>query len=168
MTPQWRHNERDGVSNQQPHDCLFNCFSDADKQKHRSSASLAFERGIHRWPVNSLHKGPVTRKTFPFGDVIMNRIKLEKLYDPLFETFDIKRHGAIRKTVQSKSVPFQYQIPLKHLLNWWSWHAIPNVSHAEAFRETLWNWYFLADSYSEASCGFYNICTHNSDSHFIW
>ena len=29
-------------------------------------------RGIHRWPVNSPHKGPVTRKMFPFDDVIMN------------------------------------------------------------------------------------------------
>ena len=29
-------------------------------------------RWIHRWPVNSLHKGPVTRKMFPFDDVIMN------------------------------------------------------------------------------------------------
>ena len=27
--------------------------------------------GIHRWPVNSPHKGPVTRKMFPFDDVIM-------------------------------------------------------------------------------------------------
>ena len=27
---------------------------------------------IHRWPVNSLHKGPVTRKVFPFDDVIMS------------------------------------------------------------------------------------------------
>ena len=29
-------------------------------------------RGIHRGPVNSPHKGPVTRKMFPFDDVIMN------------------------------------------------------------------------------------------------
>ena len=28
-------------------------------------------RGIHWWPVNSPHKGPVTRKTFPFDYVIM-------------------------------------------------------------------------------------------------
>ena len=28
-------------------------------------------RGIHRWPVNSPHKGTVTRKMFPFDDVIM-------------------------------------------------------------------------------------------------
>ena len=46
-------------------------YSGADKTKYQSSASLACARGIHRWPVNSLHKGPVTRKMFPFDDVIM-------------------------------------------------------------------------------------------------
>ena len=45
--------------------------SGSDQRKHQSSASLAFVRGIHRWPVNSSHKGPVTRKMFPFDDVIM-------------------------------------------------------------------------------------------------
>ena len=44
----------------------------ADQIKHQSSASLAFVRGIHRGPVNSLHKWPVTRKMFSFDDVIMN------------------------------------------------------------------------------------------------
>ena len=41
-------------------------YSDADQRKHQSSASLAFVWGIHRdrWPVNSPHKGPVTRKMF--------------------------------------------------------------------------------------------------------
>ena len=46
-------------------------YSGADKRKHQSSASLAFVGGIHRWPVNSPHKGPVTRKMSPFDDVIM-------------------------------------------------------------------------------------------------
>ena len=41
------------------------------QRKHQSSASLAFVRRIHRRPVNSPHKGPVTRKMFPFDDVIM-------------------------------------------------------------------------------------------------
>ena len=45
--------------------------SDADQRKHRSYASLAFVRGIHHWPVNSPHKWPVTRKIFPFDDVIV-------------------------------------------------------------------------------------------------
>ena len=38
----------------------------ADQRKYQSSASLAFVRG----PVNSPHKWPVTRKMFPFDDVI--------------------------------------------------------------------------------------------------
>ena len=46
-------------------------YSDADQRKHQSSASLGFVRGIHRGPVNSPHKWPVTRKMFPFDDVIM-------------------------------------------------------------------------------------------------
>ena len=46
-------------------------YSGADQRKYQSSASLAFVRGIHRRPVNSPHKGPVTRKMFPFDDVIM-------------------------------------------------------------------------------------------------
>ena len=46
-------------------------YSDVDQRKHQSSASLAFVWGIHRGPVNSPHKWPVTRKMFPFDDVIM-------------------------------------------------------------------------------------------------
>ena len=46
-------------------------YSPADQRKHQSSASLAFAQGIHRWLVNFLHKWPVTRKMFPFDDVIM-------------------------------------------------------------------------------------------------
>ena len=46
-------------------------YSSTDQRKHQSSASLAFVRGIHWWPVNSPHKGPVARKMFPFDDVIM-------------------------------------------------------------------------------------------------
>ena len=46
-------------------------YSGADQRKHQSSASLAFVQEIHRRPVNSPHKGPVTRKMFPFDDVIM-------------------------------------------------------------------------------------------------
>ena len=45
-------------------------YSDADQRNHQSSASLAFVWGIHRGPVNSPHKWPVTRKVFPFDDVI--------------------------------------------------------------------------------------------------
>ena len=43
-------------------------YSGADQRKHQISASLPF---VTRWPVNSLQKRPVTRKTSPFNDVIM-------------------------------------------------------------------------------------------------
>ena len=46
--------------------------SGTDQIKHQSSASLAFVQGIHRWPVNSPHKGPVTWKMSQFGDVFMS------------------------------------------------------------------------------------------------
>ena len=45
--------------------------SGADQRNNQSSASLAFMGGIHWWPVNSLHKRPVTPKKFPFDDIIM-------------------------------------------------------------------------------------------------
>ena len=44
-------------------------YPGADQRKHQHSTSLAFVRGIHRSPVNSLHKGPVSRKMFPFDHV---------------------------------------------------------------------------------------------------
>ena len=50
-------------------------YSGADQRKHQSSASLAFVRGIHRWPVNSPHKWPVTQKMFPFDDVIIGHLR---------------------------------------------------------------------------------------------
>ena len=39
-------------------------YSGADQRKHQNSASLAFVQGIHRLPVNSPHKGPITRQMF--------------------------------------------------------------------------------------------------------
>ena len=60
-------------------------YSGADQRKHQSSASLAFVWGIHRWPLNSSHKGPVTRKMFPFDDVIMSCWNLTKTIKSKFE-----------------------------------------------------------------------------------
>ena len=78
----WCHNGRDGFSDHQHHNCLvclLNRYSSADQRKHQSSASLAFVRGIQRWPVNSPQKGPVTRKMLPFDDVIMHSVLVRSL-----------------------------------------------------------------------------------------
>ena len=65
LSLQWRHNERDGVSNHQPRDCLLNCLF-----RHRSKKTSEL-RVTGLCAVNSPHKGPVTPKMFPFDDVIM-------------------------------------------------------------------------------------------------
>ena len=77
-------------------------YSDADQ--HQSSASLAFVQGIHRGPVNSPHKWPVTRKMFTFDDVIMvfdvglhtllNKQSSSWLFETPFETFIWRHHDA--------------------------------------------------------------------------
>ena len=68
---QERHNERDGVSIISLKFVYSTIYSGADQGKHQSSASLAFVREIHQWPMNYPHKGQVARKMFPFDDVIM-------------------------------------------------------------------------------------------------
>ena len=50
-------------------------YLDTDQRKHQNSKSLAFVRGIPRRPANSPHKGPITRKMFPFSDVQLQWIK---------------------------------------------------------------------------------------------
>ena len=46
-------------------------YSIADHSKYQTSSPMAFISGNHQWPVNSSHRGPVTRKMIPFDDVIM-------------------------------------------------------------------------------------------------
>ena len=65
-----RHNRRDGVSNHQPYDCLFNCLFRCKSKKISRLRVTGLCEG--NWPVNSPHKWPVTRKMFPFDDVIMH------------------------------------------------------------------------------------------------
>ena len=96
----WRHNEWDGVLNHKPHHCLLNRLSGRRSKKTSMPrvtglcagnspgtgefpAQMAGNAetdsiwcltglctGIHRWLVNSPYKRPVTRKMFPFDDVI--------------------------------------------------------------------------------------------------
>ena len=74
-------------------------YSDADQRKHQSSASLAFVREIHRGPVNSPHKWPVTRKTFPFDDAIM----IQWIY--IRKTLNVKSICCNTTAVSCKPVP---------------------------------------------------------------
>ena len=67
----WRHNGRNSVSNHQRQDCLLNrLFRRRSKEISKLPVTGLCVRNSPG-PVNSAHKGPVTRKMFPFDDVIM-------------------------------------------------------------------------------------------------
>ena len=80
---QWRHNGRDSVSNHQPHDCLLNCLF--IRRWKKTSKLRITGLCVGNSPVNSPHKWPVTRKMFPFDDVIMDcsRVRLHGIQIPI-------------------------------------------------------------------------------------
>ena len=70
----WSHNGHRGVSNHQPHDCLLNRLFRRRSMKTSNLRVTGHCAGNSPGPVNSPHKGPVTRKMFPFDDVIMKSL----------------------------------------------------------------------------------------------
>ena len=83
-------------------------YSGADQRKHQSSASLAFVRGIHRRPVNSPHKGPVTRKMFPFDDVIMETDLCRHVASPCYNELMLRRICINKKNYERSIISLKY------------------------------------------------------------
>ena len=71
----WHHSDvtmSDGVPNHQCPDCLFNrLFGRRSNKSSKLRVTALVVRRIHRWPVDSPHKGLVTRKMFLFYDVMV-------------------------------------------------------------------------------------------------
>ena len=67
-----RHKDHDGVSNHQPQGCLLNWLFGRRSTKTPKLLVTGLCAGNSPGPGNSLRKGPVTRKRFPFDDVIMS------------------------------------------------------------------------------------------------
>ena len=116
-----------------------NVYSGADQRKHKSSASLAFAWGFHRWSVNSPHKGPVTRKMFPFDDVIMNSFISSEFSENSFQigrnfiiatfctsVFAMKDRvwNNLMLNMQQRDVRLSYRLED----NWINWRSL-DVSH---------------------------------------
>ena len=74
LTLQLRHNDNDGVSNHQPHGCLPNRLFRRRSKKTSKLRVTGLCVGNSPGPVNSPHKGPVTRKMFSFDDVITDEM----------------------------------------------------------------------------------------------
>ena len=95
-------------------------YSGADQRKHQSSATLAFVRGIHRGPVNSPHKWPVTRKMFPFDDVIMSKMS--------------QREKSLNKVKKKRSKPhtlLTLMISRKITLDVWNKFILTDVTYLD-------------------------------------
>ena len=65
-TWQWRHNERDAISNHRRLDCLPNHLLRYRSNYLSKLHAIGLCEEIYRWPVDSHHKGPVTRRMFLF------------------------------------------------------------------------------------------------------
>ena len=82
-------------------------YSDTDQRKYQSSAPLAFVWGIHRGPVNSPHKWPVTRKMFPLVIYVIinpsfNRLLLFYHWLGPNKQLSMKTTSKIRHFIQDK------------------------------------------------------------------
>ena len=99
---QWRHNRRDGVSNHLPYDCLLNRLFGRRSRKTSKLRVIGLCVGIHRGPLNSPHKWPVTRKMFPFEDVysviVISCMILRHFHLSMLPQIYNKRYGKLRKT----------------------------------------------------------------------
>ena len=91
--------------------------SGTDERKHQSSVSLAFVRGIDRWPVNSSHKRPVMRKMFPS---IWWRHHEENSWPLWFDnTIDFRKGSALA----CNPTPCFISSPLQRIALYFSWHS---------------------------------------------
>ena len=81
----WRYNDHDGVSNHQPHGCLLNLLFRRWSKKTSKLPVTGLCVGNSPGPVNSPHKGPVTRKMFPFDDVIMSPQNITEVYSEVMK-----------------------------------------------------------------------------------
>ena len=104
----------------------------ADQRKHQTSASLAFVRGIHRWPVDFPHKRPEKRQMVPFDNDFKVRclghqqiVKHISNYETNTDTVDFELwrwtnnfipHFTGHLIIYTSSRPFRYTFAYPHLL----------------------------------------------------
>ena len=124
----WRHNDHDGVSNHQPHGCLLNRLFRRRSKKTSKLRVTGLCVGNSPGLVNSPHKGPVTRKMFPFDDVIMIRCLIRYWNG----TLDL--HWLLLIRCQTITQPMQNvcQLDLNKIQWYLNWNA--NIS----FKKYLW------------------------------
>ena len=128
----WRHIKRDGGSNHHRLDYLLNRLFRHRQKKTSKLASLAFVRGIYQWLVKSPHKESVTRKMFPFHDVIMFYHKSGK--KELLTIVSAKLGyliGSIMRHLKQHFIlwPFHWFLFAFNVILSWQCHKFLNILH---------------------------------------
>ena len=138
-TLHWRHNDHDGVSNHQPHGCLLNRLFRHKSKKTSKLRVTGLCAGNSPGPVNSPHKGPVTRKMFPFDDVIMIIHRLLETTEsilPLLKLLRLKSnvfHVSHKMNNTTETVATTNELETNHLYYFLSqYHQGLGRQHAEA------------------------------------
>ena len=101
--------------------------------------SLAFVRGIQRWSVKSPHKGPLTRKMFPFDDVIMLSVAT---------AMACSGHTC---NIHAWSVTSVMVIPKKKLATYWNGGKC--LSNLHQSRKEVWTWQGITETGRIPSAG---------------
>ena len=105
-------------------------YSGADQRKHQSFATLAFVRGIHRWPGNSPHKWPVTRKMFPFDDGIILVWSCQSSILPI--TYPCVHVHVTNEFLDSSADPNKFQQTLGGQMKWYFFYTLHPLRHSYA------------------------------------
>ena len=132
-------------------------YSGVNQRKHQSSASLAFVREIHRGPVNFPHKWPVTRKMFPFDDVIMIWIKTKSddgtCAQVLYTLKPLRKHPNVdtwlwcfgRRVYNVHDICFTWNFQMQ--INLLTLPVFHMCLHVYLLIDTLYMWLLFADHF---------------------
>ena len=138
-TWQWRHNEHDSVSNHQPNDCLLNHLFRRRSKKTSKLRVTGLRAGIHRVPLNSPHKGPVTRAMFPFDDVIM-RLAGPFIHMVEFQLFVPEWGTILIRITYLYLLQTLHHLRGKHSLGWWCTMYMYYLSYGTTENKRLIHW----------------------------
>ena len=125
----WRHNDHDGISNHQPNGCLLNRLFRRRSKKTSKLRVTGLCVGNSPGPVNSPHKGSVTRKMFPFDGVIMPsafRLFVQQFVQAhINENINIPRHWPLwRESTGDRWIPLTRTSNAENVSILWRHHEL--------------------------------------------